>query len=134
MNLIENSTEYFEQAPNYVIDYLRSRGVNDEAFNKFISTYKFGLLEGVRFMADEEPFEITYILGKSKIAGYDIVSANKNLGTAMGEDIAIALVLGDDVICYNIKEENVSLCFIQTGEGEKIEIDKNLADFIKRFV
>lgn len=133
MKLIENSTEYFEQNPDYVIEYMKSRGVNNQAFNEFISQYEFGLLEGVKFIADDEPFEITHLLGKSKIAGYDIVSANRNLGTLEGPDIIIALVMGDDAICYNTDDENVSICFIQNGEGEKIEIDKNLEDFIKRF-
>ena len=132
MKISEESKEYFEQDPEYVIDYLNSRGVKDPAFIKFIRSFEFGLLEDVSFSIDGDIYEITHLLGKSKVPGYDIVAANKNLGLAEGEDVAIALVLGDDAICYNIFNDNVCLYFIQTGEGKKIIIDESLELFITR--
>lgn len=133
MKLQEDSTNYFVQDPEYVIEYLKSRGVDNEAFEKFLQGFTFGLLEDVCFSVDDEPFEITHLLGKSKIQGYDIVSANRNLGLSDGDNVAIALVVGDDVVCYNTVEKNVCICFIQNGEGEEVEINDSLEAFIKHF-
>lgn len=133
MKIAEGSTEYFEQDPDYIIDYLSSRGVVNEEYNSFLKDFEFGLLEDAGLRVDGDVYEITHFLGKSKIAGYDIVAANRNLGLSEGEDIAIALVMGDDAICYNTADGNVSLYFIQSGEGEKVIIDESLETFIKRF-
>ena len=133
MRLTKDTTKYFEQDPDYVIDYLASRGVVNESYNRFLRKFTFGILDDLRFFVDGEPYEITHLLGKSKVAGYDIVAANKNLGLSEGEEIAIALVLGDDAICYNTVKKNVCLNFIQNDEGEQIVIDESLETFIKRF-
>ena len=132
MKISEESKDYFEQNPDYVIEYLESRGVKNEAFNKFIKGFEFGLLEDASFCIGEERYDITHLLGKSKVPGYDIVAANRNLGLAEGDDVAIALVVGDDVICYNTTDNRVCLYLIQTGEGEKVIIDESLELFVTR--
>lgn len=133
MIIRDNSKEFFEQDPEYVIDYLKSRGIANEAYNAFLRTIEFGLLKKMRFTVNDKEFEISHILGKSDIPGYDIVAANENFGLSEGEDVAIALIAGDDAICYNTEKENVCIVYPEEDGREKIIINESLEDFIKRF-
>jgi hypothetical protein len=129
----ENTKEFFNQDPEYVVDYLKLRGIENEAYNAFLRSIEFGLLKRMRFIVDDKEFEISHILGKSDIPGYDIVAANENFGLSEGDDVAIALITGDDAICYNTKKGDV--CIVYPGEDgrERLLINESLEDFIKRF-
>ena len=133
MILRDNSKEFFKQDPEYVVDYLKSRGIVNEAYNSFLRNIEFGLLKRMRFTVDNKEFEISHILGKSDIPGYDIVAANDNFGLSEGEDVAIALITGDDAICYNTEKGNVCIVYPQEDGRDKILINESLEDFIKRF-
>ena len=111
------------------MDYLKSRGVYNKRYFSFLRSGKFGLLDNAIFTNGENEYEITHFLSNSAIAGYDIKSVNRVLKLDGTNEIAIALVSGDDVICYNILTNEVTLWQIQTGEGEKTNIAESLDDF-----
>lgn len=133
MEIRPDSEVFFIQDPEYVVDYLKFRGIEDDTYFSFIRDFRFGLLKRMRFAVNDKEFEISHILGRSNISGYDIVATNENLGFSDGEDVAIALLSGDDAICYNKGNENVCIVYSQQDGRDKIEIDKSLASFAKRF-
>ena len=133
MEIQENTTELFIQDKKCVIEYLKSRKVNNNALFSVINDYPFGLLRNARFFVDEEEYEITHFLSKSNNMGYDIHEVNKLLNTESTNVVAFAMVAGDDVLCYDTKSKEVFLWLIQTRDGEKIHVSDNLTKFLKQF-
>lgn len=131
MIIREDTITYFEQDKPYVQDYLKSRGLKNRELFSIISNYPFALLEDARFVVEENEYEITHFLSKSDIAGYDIKKVNELFKLDLTEKIAIAVVAGDDLLCYNTKKRNVYLWKIQTGDSEEIVIPDSLTKFLK---
>ena len=131
MKVREETTSLFSQDKQYVVDYLISRNLKNRELGKIIRDHPFGLLEDVSFFASEEEYAISHFLSKSDIDGYDIRKVNALLKTDSTDIVAFAVVLGDDVLCYDTKNKEVFIWQIQTGDGAKLHVSDDLTQFLK---
>lgn len=131
MEIYEESSELFEQDKQYVLDYLKARNFKNRELCRIIRDYPFGLLKDVSFLVGEEEYNITHFLSKSDVDGYDIRKLNTLLKTEGTDTVAFAVVLGDDVLCYDIKNKEVFIWRIQTGDGDKLLVSDDLSKFLK---
>ena len=131
MEVYENTTTLFEQDKQYVIDYYESRDVRNTKLHRIIQEYPFGLLKDVSFTIGEKEFFITHFLSKSDDEGYDVRKLNALLKTDSTDIVAFAVVLGDDVLCYDVKTKDVFIWRIQTGNGDKLHVSDDLSGFLK---
>lgn len=131
MEIQEETIALFDQDKKYVMDYLKSRKVTNRELEKIIQKYPFGLLKDTSFFIGEEEYGISHFLSKSDVIGYDIQKVNTLLGTEALGIVAFAIVVGDDVLCYDIKSEEVVLWMIQTDGGERLLVSDNLTMFLK---
>lgn len=133
MIIIEDSDKLFIQNPDYVIDYLKKRKVNNLDYYLLIKNNRFGLIKNVKFDVNNIEYNMSHLLGCSQNPGYDIIKANNNLKTLSSNELAIGVVEGDDIVCYDLKGDFVFLYLIENGDGEKVIITKSLSKFIKLF-
>ena len=133
MKVQEETTSLFSQDKQYVVDYLKSRSLRNRELGKIIREHPFGLLEDASFFVGEDEYAITHFLSKSDIDGYDIRKVNALLKTDSTDIVVFAVVLGDDVLCYDIKSKEVFIWRIQTGDGEKLFVSDDLSKFLKDF-
>ena len=131
MIIREDTVSLFDQDKQYVLDYLKSRGIKNRELNKIIQKQPFGLLDDAGFSVDGEEYEISHFLTKSDIIGYDIKKANAQLNTDSTSFVALALVIGDDVLCYDTQTKEVFLWRIQTAGGDHLIVSDNLSSFLK---
>ncbi len=131
MEIQEETIILFDQDKKYVKDYLKSRKVTNRELGKIIQKHPFGLLKDTSFFVGEEEFGISHFLSKSDVTGYDIQKVNTLLGTEALNIVAFAIVMGDDVLCYDIKSKEVILWLVQTAEGERLLVSDNLTKFLK---
>lgn len=134
MKIRDDTIQYFKQDKKAVLDYLNDRNVNNPILTSIIEQYPFGLLSGADFMVDSEEYSISHFLSKSDIIGYDIKSVNDNFGLSDTDTVAFAMVLGDDVLCYDTHYKKVFIWLIQTEDGKKIMIEDSLSDFLNRII
>lgn len=132
MKVREDTEELFVQDKEYVMEYLKARGVDGLGFEKIYESMNFGLLEDSKFMVGTEPYEISHFLSKSDIPGYDIRKLNVLMNLEETESVAFALVLGDDVLCYDKDTAEVYLWLVQTDEGRKITAFKSVEEFLNK--
>lgn len=132
MKVREDTEELFVQDKEYVMEYLKARGVDGLGFEKIYESMNFGLLEDSKFMVGTEPYEISHFLSKSDISGYDIRKLNVLMNLEETESVAFALVLGDDVLCYDKDTAEVYLWLVQTDEGRKITAFKSVEEFLNK--
>ncbi len=132
MKIREETIALFNQDKDFVIDYFKSRKLNNEKLFALIRKYSFGLLEDAKFTAAGEPYEITHFLTKSDVMGYDVSKVNDVLGLRGTDEVAFAVVLGDDVLCCNAKTGKVYIWLIQSGDREKIGVDDSLTTFLEK--
>ena len=130
MEIQEETIALFDQDKKYVMDYLKSRKVTNRELGKIIQKHPFGLLKETSFFIGEEEYGISHFLSKSDIAGYDIQKVNTLLGTEALGIVAFAIVVGDDVLCYDVKNKEVILWMIQTGGGERLLVSDNMTKFL----
>ncbi len=131
MEIQEETTGLFDQDKKYVLDYLKSRKVTNRELSKVIKKHPFGLLKDTSFLVGEEEYGISHFLSKSDVTGYDIQKVNTVLGTDALGIIAFAVVVGDDVLCYDIKNKKVFLWMVQTQGGDQLPVSDNLTKFLK---
>jgi len=134
MEIQEETTKLFDQDKQYVSDYLKSRKLSSKELYKIIQEYPFGLLKDTSFFIGDEEYGINYFLSKSDITGYDIQKVNALLDTKAYNCVAFAVVVGDDVLCYDTENQSVFLWMIQTGEGRKLHVSDNLTEFLKAII
>ena len=134
MMIQKDSLSLFEQDKKYVTDYLKSRNLNCKTLMEIIEKYPFGLLEEAEFSVGKEEYGITHFLSKSEISGYDIRKANAILHTDETDDVAFAVLIGDDVLCCNTGSGEVSVWLVQSGEGEKIHVTDDPDEFLRQFL
>ena len=130
MEIQEETIALFDQDKKYVMDYLKSRKVTNRELGKIIQKHPFGLLKETSFFIGEEEYGISHFLSKSDIAGYDIQKVNTLLDTEAMGIVAFAIVVGDDVLCYDVKNKEVILWMIQTGGGERLLVSDNMTKFL----
>lgn len=133
MEVQKETIALFDQDKEYVIDYLKSREVINQKLDNIIYAYPFGLLKDTSFFVGEDEFGISHFLGKSDVLGYDIKKVNNLLDTKSLGIVAIAIIIGDDALCYDPKTNEVFLWMIQTGEGEKHHVSDDLTKFLSSF-
>ena len=131
MEIQEETIALFDQDKNYVMDYLKSRKVTNRELEEIIQKHPFGLLKDTSFFIGEEEYGISHFLSKSDIAGYDIQKVNTLLGTEALGIVAFAVVVGDDVLCYDVKSREVILRMIQTGRGKRLIVSDSLTKFLR---
>ena len=132
MNIREDTIQYFAQKADDVIQYYQNRKVSCETLFSLLHNQPFALLNGtVFFTADGEEFGLSHFLGKSDIPGYDIEFVNNALNLNRSSNVAIALAVGDDIICYNKRTHKVYLWMVETFNGKKKLIANSLDEFIK---
>lgn len=131
MEIQKETMTLFDQDKAYVLDYLKLRRVTNRELRKIVKKNPFGLLKDTSFFIGEEEYGISHFLSKSEVMGYDIQKVNAMLGTDEMGVIAFAIVVGDDVLCYDIKNKTVFLWKVQTGGGERLTVSDNLSAFLK---
>ena len=127
----EDTISLFDQDKQYVLDYLKSRGIKNRELKRIIQSQPFGLLDDAGFSVDGEEYGISHFLTKSDIIGYDIKKTNAQLNTDSTSFVALALVIGDDVLCYDTQAKEVFLWRIQTADGDHLLVSDNLSGFLK---
>ena len=132
MKIKKGTENLFEQDKEDVLSYLKERHLDNEKLIEVIRGYPFGLVENAKFLVNDEPYEITHFLSKSSTMGYDIRKVNELLGLQETDDVAIAVVLGDDALCCNVKTGNVFLWLVQTGDGKKVDVSDDLTAFLNK--
>ena len=130
MEIQKETINLFDQDKEYVINYLKSRSVINQKLDDIINAYPFGLLEDTSFFVGEDEFGISHFLAKSDIIGYDIMKVNNLLGTEALGIVAFAIIIGDDALCYDPKNNEVFLWMIQTGENERLHVSNDLTKFL----
>ena len=130
MYRISDSTLFIDDRKK-IYDYLISRGVKDSTYLDFIKNNKLGILEPNFCSVDGFDFGISHFFGISKVSGYDIITANKNLGTDEGNIVSIGLIEGDDVICLCTKNNEIFLRMINNGNGETIKVANSFEALLK---
>lgn len=131
MEIQEETTCLFDQNKRYVMEYLKSRKLNNRELSKIIQDYPFGLLKDTSFFIGNEEYSISHFLSKSDVTGYDIKKVNVLLNTEALGVVAFAVVAGDDVLCFDSKSKGVFLWMVQTGGGNRLQVSKNLTEFLK---
>lgn len=132
MKIRKDTESLFEQDKEDVLAYFQERHLDNKKLIEVIRGYPFGLIENGKFLVNDEPYELTHFLSKSSTIGYDIRKVNELLGLQGTDDVAIAVVLGDDVLCCNIKTDKVFLWLVQTGDGKKVDVDDSLTAFLNK--
>lgn len=131
----EERKNEFNQNKEYVLNYLKIRNVKDDKYLEFINNNDFAFFkDNIIHIFNKEynqndEYMIENFLSCSSVAGRDIIQANKNLGLDIGDIIAIASVAGDDVVCMNIKTNEICLYLIETGNMKFVHIADNFVDF-----
>lgn len=133
MKVREDTLSLFIQNKNSVTEYYKERKLNCKALEHVILKYPFGLLTGATFCARGEPYEVSHFLTVSEIQGYDIRKVNKLFDLDNTDEIAVAMLVGDDLLCCNVESGDSYVWLIQTGEGEKLETGCKLEDIINGF-
>lgn len=131
MEIQKETMDLFDQDKQYVLDYLKTRKLSNRELSRIIKKYPFGLLKETSFFIGAEEYGISHFLSKSDIAGYDIQKVNSLLGTEALGIVAFAIVIGDDALCYDIRNKEVFVWCIQTGEGNRLRVSDNLTKFLK---
>lgn len=130
MYRISDSTLFIDDRKK-IHDYLVSRGVKDSTYLDFIKNNKLGILESNLCSAGGFDFGISHFFGISKVSGYDIIAANKNLKTDEGNIVSIGLIEGDDVICLCIENNEIFLWMIINGNGETIKVANSFDELLE---
>ncbi len=99
-----------------------------------ILKYPFGLRTEALFCARGEPYEISHFLTVSEVQGYDIRKVNALFNLEGTDMIAVAMLVGDDLLCCDTKSGDSFVWLIQTGEGEKVETGYKLSDIISGII
>lgn len=131
MEVQKETIALFDQDKQYVVDYLKSRKLNNSELNKIIQKCPFGLLKDTSFFVNNKEYGISHFLTKSDVVGYDIQKVNTLLHTEALGIIAFAIVVGDDALCYDPETNEVFLWMIQTGRGDRLHISDDLTKFLK---
>lgn len=114
----------------FIADYLASCGIMLSREAAAALQEKAEATEFSLFAAGGYDYMVDYFLDDSDQIGYGITPTNDILNTVSIGAIAIALVEGDDVICIDIADKSVFLWLVQTGDGEKTLIAKNIEQFL----
>ena len=131
LQLLCYTKQYFKQDKGYVLSYLQHRSINDKYYYDLINYNDFGFLKNNTFCVDNELYSIVAFCTCALNCGYDIKNVNTNLGIDNDENIAIAGVRGDVVICLNILTGEIFLWLIESGNYEKKHIANSLQDFVE---
>jgi len=124
----------FLQNKQYVLDYLKTRMVKDNNYLDFIKNNDFAFLKDNTITIYNKEYNQNegYMIEcffTCSTTGYDIIKANKNLNLDNGDIIAIANVAGDDVICMNVKTNEILLYLIESGDMQFVHIADNFEKF-----
>ena len=99
------------------LEYLIQRGVSDTSLLNFIETEKLGIIVPNHCCFSGYDCMITNFLAITGSSDSDILIVNRNLRLETGNAMAIGLIEGGDVICYNVAER---MYFVWCIEDEKI--------------
>ena len=112
-------------------EYLKKRKIADTDYYQYavskepVSEYK---------MIEVRPgmeFQVTVIFSDNQKYPLSIEQANINLGLQNGNDVAIGLLDGDEIVCLNCATGAVYFWLIENGDGEKIKIASSFTKFIE---
>lgn len=142
LRIEEASKSKFIQDKEYVLSYLKSKGVKEEFYFDLIKNNDFGYLEDNIMIIDTDELYggefrleafFTYAPGD-----YDIRECNKYLEKAAkelkmeyGPGIAIASMAGGDTVCLNTDTGEVYLWLLETGVWEKIHAANSVKEFVE---
>lgn len=112
-------------------DFLDCRGVKDNFYRSFVldgnpdsCSFTLCTFNGFDYM-------VSHLLGKSQKSGYGLVVTNETLKTERTNRLAIGLIEGDDIICMDLTNGEISLWMIQTGSGEHLVVADSFKEFIE---
>ena len=112
-----------------LLDYLKKRGVYDPGLEKLFSTKLSNSHMFSPFAVSGFDYAVTHFLDESDQPGYGLVCTNAILNLDDSNQLAIALVAGDDVICMNTDDLSINLWLVETGHGERVPIAESLDQF-----
>lgn len=112
-----------------VVDYYKFRGIKDKELIKDLET---GFSYNKAFcVVDSYEYCIYYLAGLLDEDDFDIEEINRNVGTDTGNLVTIGMVEGDDILCINTDNKNISLKLIENGDGELVQISNSYKEFKK---
>lgn len=115
---------------NELISYLDQRGVKDNIYREFVLNYATENYNFSLCTANGFDYAVSHFLDRSSKKGYGLIATNIALGTETGRQLAIGLIEGDDVICLDLKNGQISIWMIQNGNGEHLIVAKTFRDFL----
>ena len=78
-------------------------------------------------------YMVSHFLDASDIKGYGVIATNASLQMS-GEQLAIGLIEGDDIICMDLQDRSIYLWLVQTGKGERIKVSDSFGEFLSNVV
>lgn len=112
-------------------EYLIHRKIKDTDYCKFVSSENTVIEYKPIVLGVGLEFQVSVIFSDNGKYPLSIEQANKNLGFQTGNEIAIGLLEGDDIICMDISSGAIYFWLIENGDGEKIRIASSFKEFIE---
>lgn len=112
-----------------LLEYIVSRGIKDQWYLDLLSHGSLNKSEFRLCNVDRYDFLISHFFNESDDVGYGLISSNQNLHTDNGTQVAIGLVEGDDVICFDTRDGSINLWLIENGNGEHLNVAPDFASF-----
>ena len=109
--------------------YLTDRKVLDSRYIDFVTTDNLNENEFRLFTVNGQQYMLSHFLDSSDKTGYGLVKTNHVLKTEKNDMVAIAVVEGDDIICFNTNDSSIWLWRLQTGDGELAKITNSFKEF-----
>lgn len=117
-----------------IYEYLNKIGLNNEQYNDFISSYVAEDTAYTLCTINGFDFIVSHFFDETEENGYGLIPTNNLLRFPNEGQLAIGLIEGDDVICLNIKNGEVGIFMIQTGDGEYIKVADSLNEFLEKAI
>lgn len=119
----------FKSLTKDIVDFLNKNQIKDQDYIHFITSQKFGIYKENSFSVYEpQDMYLLCILGSSNEMCYDLIKYNEEL--MQNKDfIAIGLTLGDNLIAFKRKTNDVYFIDIETKETKKIA--NSFKDFLE---
>lgn len=115
-----------------LLEYLKKRGAYEPAFEKLFSTEVLNSHTFSTFTVSGFDYAVDHFLDESDQPGYGLVRTNAILNLDDSNQLAIALVEGDDVICMNTDDHSINIWLVESGRGERMPVADSLNAFLQK--
>ena len=125
---LKNSTFFEDDAEQYMLNYLCSKGINNYDYINFFKKHGLGFFNDNILYINEDEYSIECFLGSSENSAYDIIKCNKIRDLDSTPVCAIAMLYGDDLICLS----NRDLAVYFWDDNNLVKIADSFSEFIKK--